>query len=269
MMEKDSPAADLAFHATERFLAWTRRDPVAMEALRSVEAGQLRLLFARFRDMDEAVVMWEFETLLDGVLKERIRKTAFTQRKNPLERVLCERICEMFPAPGALTKAEGSISRRLLPGLFQAVEMMIGHDDLAERRQRCNDTLERLLRNENGDAAWETLCSDDEVNDMIDDVLARGLAYFDSTRKRIDWFQRLINGNLAKPGVYEFEGEASATWALDNLGTKKILAALYAPLISKCENPHEIADLEARHGKLTVAKLTEFLNTLQPPARRS
>lgn len=251
--KKTTNSGALAVSILDAFAAWCARQPAEDGG-----GGLVGQLAARFKAEQGDSLTTEIDEAIENLVAVRQRKLWEAVRQHPFERVLVKRIAHLFPKEGELSGDGTTVSRRLLPGLQQAVEMMIGHDDLVHHRKACQELLKDLRARAGEDFDWDTLYDHVEANDLVDDVLAQGIGYLDDVEKRVDWFRRLVNSHLAPPENYMFEGERAAIWTLDVQGSRRLMAALFARLRKRSDDPVERSKLEERHGKDALERLRRF-----------
>lgn len=258
MARKRTEREKLAFFALDDFTGWvTGRDPDA-----PVTAGDFAALVAEYEEAGFPRVAADYDDMIDDVVNRRQRRAWQLARSHAFERVLVKRIAHLFPNHGELCEDGRHISRRILPGLFQAVIMMLGHDDLAAHRKECQDILQNLRDPETDEFDWDRLYADKRANDLVDDVLAQGLGYLDDARKRMDWFRRLVNSHLAPAETFLFEGEKAAVWVIDEVGSVDVLSSLFKRLHERSEDADERALLDSEYGAVNIDKLRQFYEGL-------
>lgn len=253
MADNRDPADVLATMALDGFVRWIR-DEAGNSALTPED---LVIAARRYKDANRDYFVKRIHDAVEKLVTVKQAKTSGQARKNPFERVLVQRLAHLFPRKGELDLDGNQVSRRALPGIFHAMEMMIGHDRLSEHRERTDQLIETLTSEGNGDVDWDQVYDDPRANEMVDDVLAGGLAYFDSPQERIEWFQHLINANLAPAEHYAFEGEQAALWHLSEKAAEQMLTALMTPLYNRARGD-EKAEIAKKYGPDALKRLAQF-----------
>ncbi|TCS60581.1 hypothetical protein [Varunaivibrio sulfuroxidans] len=171
---------------------------------------------ALFRDQFEAC-----QVLRDQEVWDRVRK-------DPFKRLLTHRLSRLFPPEHGFDAplADGLVSRRILPGLFLALEKMTGSLAFQDIQGRCREMLQDLF-GDSGPINWQVFYDNVEANNAVDGFLIGIVPHFDDLAKRTVWLRDLINFELAPFSLYAFEGEGAHDWVLDTPGAVNILRALF------------------------------------------
>lgn len=207
-----------------------------------------------FRDQFEAC-----QVLRDQEVWDRVRK-------DPFKRLLTHRLSRLFPPEHGFDAplADGLVSRRILPGLFLALEKMTGSLAFQDIQGRCHEILQDLF-GDSGPINWQVFYDNAEANDAADDFLIGIVPHFGDHAKRTAWLRDLINFDLAPFSLYAFEGEGAHDWILDTPGTVNILRALFHNLhhrlVSSGGGRNAAPQQDARHKALSA-----FLRVLYAPA---
>ena len=169
-------------------------------------------------------------------------------RKRPFERILVHRFSHLFPPTESLDDP-GAVSRRALPGLLHAFELMAGREFL----NQCQDAgraIFRTLKDEHGgELSWNDFYDDQGANDLVDDLLVIIAWGFKDPGERLEWLRDLINANLSPPEDYAFEGDAIDKWTLAEEGLVEILRGLFLEFKNKLANAEGARLIELRYGQ--------------------
>lgn len=202
-----------------------------------------------------------FKLHFQRCLNRREQEVFDPHRRHPFRRVLTMRFVDLFPPEGELDDTNVYLSRRVLPGLFRALEKMAGADPFANGHQSCMEAMERA-RNEDGIVVWEDMYEDAAALDAMDDLLMALVPHFDNPMKRVRWMLNLINNDLADPMDYDFEGEANRDWELDERGLINILRHLFRHLRLRLKDKQEGHDLTAKYGQARMHQLVALIKAL-------
>lgn len=194
-------------------------------------------------------------------------------RREPFKRVISTRIKNLFPtSPAGDDDADddadddpdhvsGPVSRRILPGLFGALEKMVGRDLFSEGDQICTDLAAELKRRDPF-FLWEDLYASEQAQDAVDDLLMALLPHFSNPMKRMSWMVGVINADLASPHEYYFEGAKFQDWILDEGGMIHILRHLFRRLKHQLTDPERATEVTTKYGIANAHALVALMNTL-------
>ena len=129
-------------------------------------------------------------------------------KRPPFERLLVKRFESLLYHREPDGHLRGSISRRLLPGFFVTVNMMIGLEKLEFYHKRSEMALDRVMKGRLP-VNWDLVDSDPEIHDIILDAQLTIAESFANTKQRLEWFLHIVNANLgpAKPGARDEDWE--------------------------------------------------------------
>ncbi|TCS60580.1 hypothetical protein [Varunaivibrio sulfuroxidans] len=119
-----------------------------------------------------------------------------TINRPPFDRLIVKRFETLFPRHGEAI-GEGRISRRMLPGFFLAVNIMLGADVVKTFQDKCQEVVDRLKADNNGDIDWNLVDADPRAQRIILDAQMQMVTHFSDLRTRKAWFLRIINDQLA------------------------------------------------------------------------
>ncbi|MSO85434.1 MAG: hypothetical protein EXR04_05710, partial [Rhodospirillales bacterium] len=153
-----------------------------------------------------AALRQAFEQTFEAYGRARERAKFAQNRNYPFDRLLVQRF-ESLLAPGGAGRpnkrpgadnAAGSlglgasapgasgrgIPRRVLPGFFMAVEMMLGRQILEAYQEHCRAIVERISKAQGGKFGWPDLYADAEAATLAFDALVAMASYFADYDKR-------------------------------------------------------------------------------------
>ncbi|MEK7244561.1 MAG: hypothetical protein AAB223_00905 [Pseudomonadota bacterium] len=171
-----------------------------------------------------AALRQAFEQTFEAYGRARERAKFAQNRNYPFDRLLVQR----FESLLARGPAGRGIPRRVLPGFFMAVEMMLGRQVLDAYQEHCRAIVERISRAQGGKFGWPDLYADAEAATLALDALAAMAAYFADYDKRARWFLTIVNGNLGPAHANASPEEAA--WQFDPAAFRDFLAAFFAEI---------------------------------------
>ena len=185
--------------------------------------ADLERLAADFHNKS-AALRQAFELTFEAYARARERAKFAQNRNYPFDRVLVQRF------EGLLARGPGSkgIPRRVLPGFFMAVEMMLGPQVLEACQEHCRVIVERISKAQGGKFAWPDLYAEPEAATLAFDALVAMAAYFADYDKRARWFLTIVNGHLGPAPANASPEEAA--WQLGEAAFRDLLGALFAEI---------------------------------------
>jgi len=253
---KAMESEQLAFHILEAFVEMLAQE--AENSPGSLTPGRLKELVHAFENGGADAVLANFRHNLDDYLREHERDIWDQTRKKPFDRLLVKRISHLFPAEGELDHGGRFLSRRILPGLFMAIEMMAG-PELSEQCHGASRGIVKAKREQHGaNFRWRFVHEDPVAIELVNDLLAVVASHFADFEKRLEWLHELIDSHLAAADDYAFEGEAVKDWHFDTLSTIALLRALFSPFEAMLDDTDARQHIEERYG-LNASRTIEDL----------
>ncbi|MDP6804307.1 MAG: hypothetical protein QF902_03110 [Rhodospirillales bacterium] len=207
-----------------------------------------------------------FQESFEAYVKVRERASWEQSREFPFDRLIVRKFAHLFPQDEATRLGGGIISRRMLPGFFIALGMMLGEEVVESYQERCRQIIERLTDPETNELDWYW-AYDDEANAVVLEALAAMALYFDALEKRVGWFVELVNEHLAPPDPKR-EGEAAATWEFNPHDFMRFLKALFRDLREAMETETGRLRITRMHGAEACAKLADIMARIDAAIER-
>ncbi len=202
-----------------------------------------------------------FEQSFEDYVKVRERAAQEQARRYPFDRLIVQRFAPVFTSDGGPSFAEGGLSRRMLPGFFMAMNMLLGHDIIDVYQEQCRRLVARVKAAHGNRLDWADVHADDEARTLTNDAMVTMAPHFEDLRRRGTWMVELINGHLAPPDVAR-EGAGVENWQLSERGYILLLDALYSDIREKMQTETGRLRLTRAYGGDTVAAIAELLKRL-------
>jgi len=207
-----------------------------------------------------------FKTLFQKCQVRREQEIFDRSRKEPFKRVFLMRIAEWFPPDGGLANAKTFLSRRMIQGLFSALEKMGSYERYTCGHERSIKIAKELKEEAGGRLCWEDLYNHPEIIQCTDDLIMDLVPHFNNPHKRMEWLRTLINNNISPFENYAFEGEASRYWLLDEHKTRIMLRSLFYRLSEKLKNEQGEHSIIERYGQKETQALKDLIDLLDAPS---
>lgn len=199
----------------------------------------------------------QMEAAFETYAKASDRLKWGAERRDVFYRLLVKQFSHMFKEP----VARKTVCRRMLPGLFMALDMLMGPDAVENYDSRCRSIVARL-KSEHGDDPfdWDIYYSEKDALSVGLDaqvLIAAGFAEYD---KRTQWFLTLVNSHLAP--IQVGDSEAVQRWELAEPGLRRMLDALLANLRKVLSSDKGRERLIKRHGAEIVSAALQTLKRI-------
>jgi len=200
-----------------------------------------------------------FEKSFEVYVKARERAVWDTQRNYPFDRLMVKKFSHLFRDGEKLGKDD--ISRRILPGFFVALGMMLGPDIVEEYQEKIRRVVDRVKSSGKSVFNWDDVYKDNEAKAVSLDAEIALAGHFKDFQKRAAWFINLVNGHLTPPDPGT--PAAAAGWELNDAGFRKFLNALMADLRQALDTDNGKLQITKRYGADTCADLFDILEQIK------
>jgi hypothetical protein len=226
------------------------------------KGGSLTLTDIEALDLEFEQKTGALQELLEQSFQEYLRAHAQgkrpERRHSPFDRLIVTPIEHLFPRREPIP-TKPVLSRRILPGFFMAVSMMIGADAIEESRRKAKAIFDRVGAGSPGDSVWRPFLADAEAQRLLADSLIGMSLHFANPDKRATWFMAVINNHLSPP--YAEPGIASA-WKLGQPAYERMIDALFSDLMATVGNAKAREALTRRFGPETCASIITIMKGL-------
>lgn len=198
-----------------------------------------------------------FSRQLKGFAEARNKSHWTHERVNSLNRLVVKKFSHLLVDETEIGKKPDGLSRRILPGFFHALEMMIGKEHLDEFDANANRIVDKLRQRHGAEFSWDHAYAHRDAKALILDLLVAIAPHFEELDKRLEWLRELINSNMppAKPT------SGKPDWTLDQIGLVRLLDAVFADLRTALEDDLGRLRITKRHGFEVLEALLEAFET--------
>lgn len=199
-----------------------------------------------------------FAQAFDDALREQEELRWYSIKRPAFDRLIVKRFEHLFIHKGPGGRMQGTVSRRLLPGFFLALNMMLGPEALGEYQRRCDRAVERVMKGQLP-VDWERVNQDGDVHDVILDAQLAIAGHFEDTFKRGDWFMHIVNSHMAPAGPGH---HADEHWELGRRALHILVNSLLSDLKKAVSDTVAWRHLAERHADADRARLAAILERL-------
>lgn len=250
----------IASSALDQFIAKLIVEMNHPDAVLSVE--DVRALGQKFKDEDAKHSIEHFRGQLDEYLRELEKEIWDQTRRRPFDRMLVKLFSHLFPPEGGLDIGEGVLSRRILPGFFQAIEQLAGPMLFEQCQDACKGIAKAKKKVQGRRLHWDELYKDEDASRLVDDILVVVATHFEDFHKRCKWLYILIDSHLAPAEDYDFEGEAVHQWSLSEEGVLALLQALFSHFRERLAEEAERARIAERYGEKACSTIEAVIGNI-------
>ncbi len=184
-------------------------------------------------------------------------------RENVFGRLMVERFAHLLGEEGGRSVNESGVSRRILPGFFVAISMMLGSERLENYQERCRRIVSRIKETRQDGIWWDDFYADDETKDLALDAEIGMALYFSNLDRRIDWFVDVINRDLGPASA------GSGTCHLSTVTGRRLLGALFSDIGDALSRRSSRAAITDRYDAEKCVLLAEIAAQLSRTANKS
>jgi len=215
------------------------------EALK--KGGQLSMqdidhLHNRFRKQTVALSQI-FSQSFEAYVRARERANWEQKRDYPFDRILVKNFSHLFN--NGTASDFNRVSRRMLPGFFMSIGMMLGPDVVEEFQETCRQEVERVRQAKPDEFVWEDVYATAGAQTISFDAMIAIIQHFADFEKRRQWFSDLINGHLTP---VDGANKKDAGWEMTPGGVKLFLRTFFHDLFEALADTATKRSLVKRHG---------------------
>ncbi len=182
-----------------------------------------------------------------------------------LLRLLIEQIFPLFVEEGGPQLEWGGLSRKMMPGLFQAIILIVGTRTLEDCDRKCSMIVERLRDGLGDEFEWDDFFGDSEARRVLVRILADLAHSFDDFARSRERFIGVVNqGYLGgkdgeRPGVPE--------WRFDEKQFATFARHFFVPLVEVMASDEERAHIASRFDDAALDQIGNFLDRVAKGTR--
>ena len=180
------------------------------------------------------------------------------ERLHAFQRLMVQRFEGRLVPDKDLDGTPELMSRRILPGFFSALALMLGKDDMARYQSRADELAERVRRRMGDAFTWREVGRTKEARLLTLSAEVHMSHHFANVEKRIDWLVALVNGSL----IPLDPGRPGASWRFTDTAARHLLRDLFSDLRRNMNNAETRAAMAKRFGPESMARLENLVRAL-------
>ncbi len=202
-----------------------------------------------------------FEKSFEEYVRARERSSWEQSRKYPFDRIIVKSFSHLFADDKGLLESDDTISRRILPGFFMALTMMLGSDLIDEYQKECRKIVDRIRKSDKDNFDWDKVYSDKQARKMVLDAQVAIAIHFKDMKKRGEWFINLINNHLPPLGSERNPDEAA--WTFTDKALRRFIGSLISDLKDTLSDEGGRMYISKRHGVETCVELADIIKQFE------
>lgn len=166
------------------------------------------------------------------------------KRTKPFHRLMVHNFSRRFADERTLRANPALLSRRMLPGFFNVLLLMLGPDRLADYEKRADKIVQDAGVDQDHPCDWEQVYAAPAAKRLCLKAEIEIAQFFVQTEKRLQWMIAVINSNLIT-----LDNDASGdAWTLNTTAAENLLSSLFRDLRAALTRPQTRTKIEDRMG---------------------
>jgi len=232
-------------------------DFVESNAAAGISGDTLRELATAFQGQ-QALMAPINRRSFDDCHRARIQREFDDKRNDHLGRLIVRLISDHFVENGATPPEEGGLSRRVVPGLLNLLDLALGVDVLNDYRGKGEVIVTRIRETTGEEFEWEDYFEDGEAQILLAEVLIKIALTFDDYGKRLDWALDVINKALQR----EYSAaDGVEHWSFEEVHFRTLLNAMFRPIAAATADAEKRIAFANAFGQAQMNTVTVFLES--------
>ena len=186
------------------------------------------------------------------------REREHNERQATFERLMVHRFENRFAPDHVVAKDNSKLSRRMLPGFFNALTLLLGPQKLNRYKEK-SSLVKNVLKDKLGDDySWSKLYASPHARKISLRAQIDIAKHFENLDKRIAWLVALVNSNM----IPTDDHRPAAGWSFTDSAARQLLKDLFADLAAAMGNKGAKDALERELGTDSVAAIRTVLKQI-------
>lgn len=192
-----------------------------------------------------------FEKAIDDYTRAREKARHEQSRANHFHRLIVHNFEHRFANETELSEQPELLSRRMLPGFFSMLQLMLGEQQLVQFERDAKRIVDRLVDQNDGKIDWPKVYRSPEARKLCFQAEVQIAKHFAETEKRLNWMVAMINANLVP-----YNGNPqTGGWTMTTQAAELMLSDLIRNLRAALANDNARAKMDKKFGRETVSFL--------------
>ena len=172
-------------------------------------------------------------------------------RTRHFHRLLVHNFEHRFADETELHEQPEKLSRRMLPGFFNTLQLMLGERRLARFEKDAQDVVDKLRDRNRGKLDWAEVYRSPGARRLCFQAEVEIAKHFTEMEKRLNWMVAVLNANL----IPAEKGSRAGGWEVNRRNAALMLSALIRDLRAALSNRKARQSMENKMGPETVSLL--------------
>lgn len=172
-------------------------------------------------------------------------------RTQHFHRLLVHNFEHRFTDESKLHEQPEKLSRRMLPGFFNMLQLMLGDRRLARFEKDAQDVVDKLRDKNSGKLDWAAVYRSPDARTLCFQAEVEIARHFTEMEKRLNWMVAVLNANL----IPAEKGSRAAGWEINRQNAALMLSSLIRDLRAALSNQKARLRMEKKMGPETVSLL--------------
>ncbi len=204
------------------------------------------------------------EKSLDDYVLDHERKSWHNSRKRPFDRMIVKTFSHLLEDESHRIRRSEHVSRRMLPGFFIALNLMLGTDIRDSNQGKCRAIVKLVSRQNGNNFDWDHIYENEDTRAIVFDALIDIAGNFTDLDKRRDWFIDLVNAHQ-EPLAGGADDETEP-WVMTRQGFDEFFEALMSELRIAVSMAAGRSFIARRRDAETSANLVKLMKKLESTA---
>jgi hypothetical protein len=189
----------------------------------------------------------------DDCERARKQREFDDKRTDHLGRLVVRLIADSFVENGGRPPEDGGLSRRIVPGLLNVLQLALGTDVLQEARDKGEVIVGRLREKQGEEFEWEDYFDDVEAQGLLAKVLVELAVSFQDYDRRLSWAVDVLNTALEHETKID---NSLQHWVFETVHFRSLALALFRPILEVTATAEGRIGFASAFGedKLTAAR---------------
>lgn len=251
----EDQADDLADMIHERFM--TLLNDRLAETGGSLNSDDVEELSREFRE-NLGDIREVFVNAIETQTQAEIPNRDEVERASTFERLMVQRFENRFAPDHLVAKDPSKMSRRMLPGFFNALSLLLGPRRMG-RYQEKSTLVRNVMKDKLGtEFSWTKLYTSSHARKIALRAQIDIAKHFDNVDKRVAWLAALVNSNMLPTDP----GRPSAGWSFSEDAGRQLLRDMFSDLAAAVSNAGTCEALERELGQEGVAQIRGVLQQI-------
>lgn len=180
------------------------------------------------------------------------------ERHATFERLMVQRFETRFAPDHVVARDPSKLSRRMLPGYFNALSLLLGPQRLSHYREKSSGVRRALEEKLGDDFSWPKVYGSSHARKIALRAQIDIARHFENVDKRVAWLVALVNSNMIPTDHHR----PAAGWSFSENAARQLLRDILSDLAAAMNNKATRDALQRELGEEPFAQIRGVLKRL-------